>query len=188
MAARAFLSEATWSQWRYLATFHIDTSDLKAQRYAASSKSWSSQFWTQYMKTFHMSLQIRNILPRQSSFFLCGFVVSRRFLYCFFCWIQPILYCFFGFGSWLFWSLLCYSGLKQASLKMAADLPISLRWSPCLCLVQQYGRCDVSLQRFISTQVTCNKRNKIHNKTPRQWSLFCVVLFYQEGFSIVTAI
>ena len=71
---------------------------------------------------------------------------------------------------------------------MLIALPISLKWSPCLCLVQQCGRRDVSLQRFISIQRSCNKRSKIHNKALRQWWLFCVVPLYQEGFSIVTAI
>ena len=41
---------------------------------------------------------------------------------------------------------------------------------------------------FNPAQIAWNKRNKTHNTIPRQWSLFCVVLLYQEGFAIVPAI
>ena len=41
---------------------------------------------------------------------------------------------------------------------------------------------------FNPVQIAWNKRNKTHNTIPRQWSLFCVVLLYQEGFAIVPAI
>ena len=41
---------------------------------------------------------------------------------------------------------------------------------------------------FNLAQIAWNKRNKTYNTIPRQWSLFCVVLLYQEGFPIVPAI
>ena len=166
MAARALLSEATWSQCRHLATFHID---LKA-------------------KTWKQRTAIHNTLPRQWSFFCVvllyqeGFsIVSsvefNRFCIVFWVWLMIILVfvmllraktSFSQNGGWSRFSFVF----------MLIALPISLKWSPCLCLVQQYGRRDFSLQRFISIQRTCSKRSKIHNKTLRQWWLFCVVLLY----------
>ena len=41
---------------------------------------------------------------------------------------------------------------------------------------------------FNLAQIAWNKGNKTYNTIPRQWSLFCVVLLYQEGFPIVPAI
>ena len=38
---------------------------------------------------------------------------------------------------------------------------------------------------FNPAQIAWNKRRKTNNTIPRQWSLFCVVLLYQESFLIV---
>ena len=68
---------------------------------------------------------------------------------------------------------------------------MSSKWppgSPCLCLVLQHGHHDVVRTRFILVEMTWNKRNEIHYTILRQWSVFCVVQWYQEGFSIVLSI